>query len=979
MSNPYEFILAKPMLTLRDDLIRLMLVTTLLFLAAFSQPSFGSSKINNTNTGTIQGTVYDAENDEPLAGVNVIIEGTTMGAATDMNGKFVINSVPVGKYNVVIRMIGFTKVILTDVVVNAGKVTMLEKVSLKLEAIGLGEVVVEARFIQNNEAAMLKDRQQADAISDGLSAEAISRTGSSQAAEAMRQVTGASVVDGKYVYVRGLGERYASTQLNGVELPSADPDKRSFQMDLIPAKMLDNIIATKTFTPDQPGNFSGGIVNLGMRTFPESFHFSFSTGVSWNSQSTFNSNFLGYDGGRTDWLGVDDGTREMPGWLNNETVLPSEFQARRNADLANSLDQASKSFTPIMSPVAKRAPIDRNFSISMGNQSMLFGRPIGYLGSLSYRRDYSFRDNGRIARWKLTGSVAGNDSLNNLIKLSDSRGMDEVLWGGMATFNYQPFDGHQIRFNLLRSQSGTSEARYLVGPWPEQNVQFFETRALKYTERGLTSWQVQGDHKLPMGLKMEWTGTLATTSQDEPDARFFSDTFANRTVAGRDTIIYSISPSIIQRPARYFRDLTEDSRAFQFSVKKEFKLWNSEPTKIKFGGNYEEKDRQFHENLFEYYQGAGFRFTGDAGSFFSDKNVGIIDFDSSRNQFLFGNYIQDGHNVLGGNYWGDQIIRAGFFMLDLPLSMRLRLIGGVRFESTRMNVANEDESGKLHDNDWLPSVNVLYRLTKNLNMRLAYGRTLARPNFREKAPYASFEFANDFIFNGNTALERTRIDNYDLRWDWFMQSGELVSLSAFYKSFENPIERVINVFFSSEGALVYFDNVDQAKVYGLEFEVRKRLEMFSPSLRDFTLSANLSLIKSEVTIPNEELVIIRGVDPNAKAERELQGQSPFLINLNLTYDNLAKGTTMNLYYNVFGERLSEVSLGGTPNVFEKPFHMLNFNASKRIFQQVSLKFAVKNLLNQSHEFVHHYKGTDYTRQFYKTGRSISFGVNYDFK
>lgn len=212
-----------------------------------------------------------------------------------------------------------------------------------------------------------------------------------------------------------------------------------------------------------------------------------------------------------------------------------------------------------------------------------------------------------------------------------------------------------------------------------------------------------------------------------------------------------------------------------------------------------------------------------------------------------------------------------------------------------------------------------------------------------------------------------------------MQSGELVSLSAFYKSFENPIERVINVFFSSEGALVYFDNVDQAKVYGLEFEVRKRLEMFSPSLRDFTLSANLSLIKSEVTIPNEELVIIRGVDPNAKAERELQGQSPFLINLNLTYDNLAKGTTMNLYYNVFGERLSEVSLGGTPNVFEKPFHMLNFNASKRIFQQVSLKFAVKNLLNQSHEFVNHYKGTDYTRQFYKTGRSISFGVNYDFK
>lgn len=930
--------------------------------------------------GRISGILVDAQTDEPLIGANVYLEGTTIGAGSDLDGFFLIENAPPGLHDLIIDMIGYAETKLTAVEVTAGKMVQFEKIKVLPEAIEGEEVVVEARFIQQTEAAVLSQRKSAQAISDGLSSEAISQSGASKAADAMQQVTGASVIGGKYVYVRGLGDRYAVTMLNGAELPSADPDKRSFNFDLVPSNLLENIITTKTFTPDRPGNFSGGAVNMGMNTFPERLKVNFSSGLSWNSQSSLNPNFLTYPGGNTDWLGFDDGSRDLPDIVQDKNVsLPNEVEARRNPELAQQLNQASKAFAPVMAPQTSRAPFSNNFSLSMGNQTLLWDRPLGYLASLSYSRDYSFYEDGKVGRWKLTGSVDKNDSLANLIDLQDSQGIETVLWGAIATMTYQLRPGHEIQGNLLRTQSGISEARYLVGPWQEQNVDNFETRVLNYKERALTSWQLRGknEFKSLAGLNVNWMGSLSNSTQDEPDARYFSDTFSERTIGGRDTVIYSISPSIIRRPGRYFRNLEEKSRSAQIDLTLPLRLLNERSnSQLKFGYSYEEKDRNFEERLFEYWQGNGYRYMGDPEEFFAAENAGVIGYDSTRSMYLFGNYIQEALGGYGGDYRGDQQIHAAYLMMDAQPWRKLRLVGGIRLESTRMLVTNDQKTGELDDEDWLPSVNATYRLSDDMSLRAAYGRTLARPNFREKAPYASFEFVNDYIFNGNPDLKRTLIDNYDLRWEWFLQPGEVLSVSAFYKDFRNPIEKTIDVGFSSEGALVYYDNTERATVYGLEFEMRKRLDVLNSRLKNFLVGSNLSIIHSEVNIPERELISIRGVDPNADPRRELQGQSPYIINVNFTYENPGLRTVASLYYNVFGERLSEVSLGGTPGVYEQPFHLLNFTFSQHLISALSLKFSAKNLLESSHRFVQEYKGVEYVRREYRSGRSFALGLEY---
>ena len=942
--------------------------------------SFAQSAQHNAR---ITGKIVDAETGDEIIGANVYLEGTTIGTTSDLDGTFIINHVPPGTYTLIVQMIGYATVHIKDLNIQSGTIQKLD-IKIQPQALSTEEVVVEARLLLNNEATLLKQRQKAAAVSDAISAEEFSRTGSSDAANAMRALTGASVMEGKYVLVRGLGERYSNTQLNGAELPTSDPDKKAFQFDLLPTALLDNIVTVKTFTPDKPGNFSGGLVNINTRSYPESFTLNFSNSIAYNTETSLNNNFLSTIQGGRDWLGMDDGTRALPKILRDNTVkIPSEIEARTNPEAAQILDQLSKSFLPEMSPRQRTAPLNQNYSIAMGNRLSLFGRPLGYLFSLSYKSGAKYYENGKVARWKLTGKVETNDSLTNLVDLSDRRGVQAVLWGGLGTFSYKLSPYHQFHFNMLFTRSGENEARYLVGRWPEQFLDnpnaFFETRALHYTQRMLQSYQVQGRHVFPAlnKLEMEWNVTANTTLQNEPDVRFFSDNFAIRKFQGRDTVLYSISPSIYQRPGRYFRDLTEISRTMNLKFTIPFKIWNGTTAKFASGAYYLEKNRTFRERLFEYRQGSTIRYTGDPQSFFATNNTGIIGYDSLRNRYIFGNYIQESLNALGGNYDGYENITAGFFMVDLPLYSHLRFIGGLRYETTRLTVSDIDTAGYLNTNDWLPSVNLVYTIFPNSNLRLAYGKTLARPNFREKAPYASYLFMNDVIFQGNIGLQRTLIDNYDVRFEWFPRSGELIAISGFYKYFNQPIERVINLLYASEGAIVKYENVDHAVVYGMELEVRKQLDEIWSALKHFAVATNISLIHSRVNIPADELRLIRELNPNAADTRPLQGQSPYIVNAELIYNHPEQGTQASLYFNVFGERLAEVSLGGTPNVFEQPRPELNFNISQRIKNGMRLSFRAQNILNSSFRMVQHYKGHDYIRQEYSTGRTFSIGLTYN--
>jgi len=950
-------------------------ITAFLTLLILFAPSASSQ-----DTGKIRGKLVDASNGESLIGANVLIEGSSHGSATDINGNYTIDAVPPGTYTIIASMIGFSRQSIREVVVGTGEIVRLD-ISLAPEAYELGEVVIEAKMLLDNEMSLLRDRQKSTSISDAISSEEISRSGAGDAAAAMNRVTGASTVDGKYIFIRGLGERYTGTQLNGSEIPSADPNRRAVQLDLFPASFLENLVTTKNFTPDKPGSFTGGNVNISTKSYPERMNFSLSTSTSFNTQSTGNGDFLTYKGGGTDWLGMDDGTRAIPSAFNDPNlVLPDISFAYTDEKKALELDRLSKEFNPVMSPTRKTAPMNQSYSMSYGNRSDLFGQPLGFLGSITYSRKYDLYTDGRVARYYLAGHVDQTNELANHYDFRDHKASEEVLWGGLMNVSYTLGTFHEVGFNLMYNRAADNTARYLAGSFPRDLTEnaVYETRTLHYIERELQTYQLRGKHNFPSigGLTAEWHGSISKNIQDEPDLRFFTNNYTIRDRDDHTDTIYAIRQSIYPIPARYFRTLSEDNTSFNLDLSLPFPQWNKLTGTMKVGAAASVKTRSFRERRFDFAQDRA-RYDGDAEAFFQPENVGILESESTSDFYRFGNYIKDATQP-SNNYNGTQGVYAAYAMVDLPLSRALRLITGARLEHTNIDVSSMDSTlprGYLDDLDVLPAFSLLYNVMADMNIRASYGRTLARPTFRELAPYASFNFVNDFTFIGNRDLKRTMIENYDLRWEWFTRPGEIVAMSGFYKDFSNPIERV----FININGEVQYQNVDNATVYGLELEFRKRLDQVSDALSGFAIGMNATWIVSRVDISESELTIIRAINPYTERTRELQGQSPYLLNINLSWQHPNMGTSISLYYNSFGERLSAVSMGGTPNVYEQSRELLDLIVSQRLFWGFSLKFAAKNLLNDAVEHLHHYKDQKFYYQNYTTGREFSLGFTYTFE
>ncbi|MBD3385770.1 outer membrane beta-barrel protein [candidate division KSB1 bacterium] len=955
---------------------------TLIHRFVFTFLLFSTTLVLAQDKGMINGKVVDAETGDPLPGVNIVVEGTNRGSATDLEGVYRIPNMPAGTYNLVATYIGYSQMKIEHVKVIPSAVKEID-FAMSMEVLEGQEVVVTAEALENTEAALLKERQKSNSISDAISAEAISRSGSGDAAEAMKQVTGASVVDGKYVYIRGLGERYSSTHLNGAELPSADPDKNAFQMDLFPSNMLENIVTVKTFTPDKPGNFSGGVVDIGTKSFPEYFTLSLSASAAYNTYSTFNDGFLGYKRGNSDWYAKDDGIRAIPGILADPDVeVPNSTLARLKAnrgevEMADFVDQTSKSFNNIMGPVAETGPLNQSYNFSIGNQTSFLGRPFGYLAGVSYSRSASFYEDGFTGRYTLGDKNA--EGLNPQMLLNDSEGKIETNIGGLFNLGYKLTPNHKVLFNTVYSRSGLNKARYQIGAWPKEftlndSTTFFENRVLQYIERELYSFQLSGEHlfKPLFNSTIKWSASTTTNTQEEPDLRFF----ANIKKVEPDGVSYSARNSGFRDPARYFRDMTESNQYFSLDYSLPFKQWNGLSSKFKFGGTWNHKERDFNERIFTI--SPTMLYEGDPYAYFGEDKMGVVDIDTLNNDrygYTFGNVVAD-RSKAQNNYEGKMDIAAGYFMVELPFTPLLKFVGGARYETTDLSTVSEDttkKNGKVDVKDWLPSLNLVYMLGENMNVRTAFTRTLARPTFREIAPFESFEFIQGNYFIGNPDLKRTLIDNYDIRWEWFMRPGEIIAVSTFYKVLKNPIERAI---IGGTNGQIQYQNVDQAIVYGLEFEVRKNLDIFSPLLSNFHGGANFSYAYSEIDIAETELEVRQAVDPSASGTRELQGQSPYLVNLSFGYENLKSDLAMSLYLNVFGKRLSNVSIGGTPDVYERARGELDFIASKGILKNLSLKVSAKNLLNSKYKESYEFKDKEFIYQEYQYGRSFSIGLNY---
>ena len=927
-----------------------------------------------SQNGTIRGKVLDSENAEPMIGATVrILQDSILkgGAYTDLDGKFNIANVAEGIYTMVISYVSYKETRVLDLVVKPGQVTNQDY--LLAPDYGDSEkntVTITSKVATNTDVSILNIQRRSSNVMDGISSQQFKRTGDANAASAMARVTGVSIEGGKYVYVRGLGDRYSKTLLNGAVIPGLDPERNAVQMDMFPSNLIDNIQIYKTFTPDLPGDFTGGLVKVMTKDFPEKYTFQWSSAIGYNPQSSFKKNFLTGKTGKTDWLGFDDGTRGIP----RELADGVPFQNTGNAEASAEINTDSKAFSTSIYPTTKTSGINHNHSISAGNQWMIKNRPLGFIASLSYRSTYNQYTGGQSNREKFIGL---GDASTPIQSFTDNKSSEEVLLGGLINLSYKPWDNHKFSFNYLRNQSGESFARYLSGKLDDDPALTFETRAVGYLQRSLDAFQLKADHIFPKAknLKIDWIASYTLSRQSEPDLRFFSNDFIVQN--GENN--YDIQANLYKRPSRYFRKMKENNLDLRLNFELPFKQWSSMDSKIKFGGALTQKDRTFGENRFEFLDPTNEIFNGYNGNpadLFNETHLGVTGTDEFGNA-QYGLIVQDATD-LRNSYSGSQVIGAGYGMIEMPLIKNLKTIAGVRYEVTNIKAGSMDpleDRADIVKHDILPSFTLIFQPIEKINLRGSYTRTVARPTFRELAPFTSFNFVRDNREVGNPALQRSLIDNVDLRLEFYPSPSEVLSISGFYKNFNDPIERVFNTQSAGSTPEITWRNVGQATLFGGEIEFRKSLGFITPRLKDLRIGGNACIIKSIVNIDAQELELKREFDPNWSSNRPMFAQSPFTINAEIAYSNDSIGFSTSLNFNIFGARIAATS-SNSPDIYEQPRPRLDFFASQRFAKSWMVTLRARNLLNPAYLKTQKFPAKTLIYESYTVGQTFSLGLSF---
>lgn len=930
-------------------------------------------------SGQLTGRIIDAKTTEALVGATVMLEGTSIGGKTNLKGDYSIKDIPFGTYTLSVSNIGYNPQKIEGVIIKDSTHNLdivLEATALNLQK----ETIITGKRIQSTESAVLENRKEALTVTDAIGAQAIARSGGGNTAQAITRVTGAST-DGRYVFIRGLGDRYSNTQLNGTALPTPDPEKQAVPLDLVPSDLLENIVITKSFMADMPGNFTGGSVNLVTRDFPSRRMFSFTSGSSYNSLIT-GKDMLSSSHSSTDWLGHDDGMRAIPQFIqNNISRIPNgsfyyrDTSATDRSGLGKALfeDSVSKALRPDFNLSKRTAPYNQNYGLSYGDSLSLFGRPLGAIASLAYNRSQSSYSNGDQTLYAATDAT----SITPIEILKDDRGVDNVLWGGLASLNYKLADKQQIGGRFIYNRNGRTESRFLRGSMDDfaQGSQI-ESHDNDYTERYLQCIQVNGNHEFRLGLPvtMQWRYGNSRTKQKEILQEYVTSLYIDSSVTPYDTSGPTFVGSIW--PAVYWRDIDEKNHELNLDLK--FAL--SHHSSFKVGASYLDKERSFRQTEL-IYQAAGDTLLqalhGDMSQWVTYSGLqDTLKYGQNR-LYTFANAVTV-FPSLSSEYDGSQKIPAWYGMLETPLFFdNLRLITGIRYERTDMHslsLEKQPQGGKIDASEWLPAASLIYTLTPAMNLRAAYSRTLARPTLREIASFRSLDFAASKYYYGNANLRYTKITNYDLRWEWFARPGEVLAASVFYKKFIDPIE----IAFTKDNYDRYPVNSSEAKNYGLELEFKKRLDDISSHLSNFNIGGNLTLVHSAEKIPESELMAMRNLDPKVSDTRPMAYQSPYIINLNVGYTNHKSGTDVALLYNVFGRRFYLNAVGAAPDIYEMPRHQLDMTFSQNVFHGVTLKLGARNILDSHFETDYYYTGTGARTvyQKYDLGRFFSFGVSY---
>lgn len=957
--------------------------------------------------GSIRGTVVDDDIDSALAGVRVTIVGTAVGVLTQDDGGFVFERIPAGTYTLSFSKEGYERKLVPGVSVSPGRLTEL-RIDLSAEVFEMEPLVVTGEdLLADTEGGLLEVRAEAVTLQDSISSELLGKAGVSDAAGALKLVVGASVAEGKYATVRGLSDRYTGTTLNGIRIPSPDPRRRAVQVDMFPAGTIESVNVTKTFTPDLQGDFTGGGVDIKTKSIPDGKFLRVALASEYSADATGNDAFLTYENGGVGMFGISGDSRDLPEVAKLPQPTPPRAVAKPTEEQladAQTIDTTTRAFEPVMGVRREGPGPGYGYSILGGSRHEFPSSVnLGWLAAITSSRKYDFYEDG-------TNNVAGVSVAEQPMAITkawkDSRGTEEILLGGLAGLTVRIGDRHEIATRVVANQAAEDEGRLQV-----QNVDGInldQNQSLHYTERTLVSPQVQGRHDLVgvlarpgsergfTDLRMRWSVALNYTRQFEPDVRFF----ANRYNTETRSAFFVGGTNDVDRTRRIFRDIKERDRQAAFDADFKFRQWTEDEGMLRVGLYGDGAKRDYGQRSYSYafqpqlrarpgdpaypaylYNNGLSSFvverdcaTGGCSSdllwtdvFLNDDRIGLAQNQPpSPNQLLW--YLFPlGNDV---NYAGEQQLGAAYAMVELPLISSLKLVGGARFESTKLAidpvnpvsglvpviidlgegnrglsyVPQEEGAVDLDVARTLPSLGLVYEPIPKMAVRASWSKTLARPTFRELAPVASEEFLAGDEFIGNPDLTLPEISNYDLRWEWFPGAEEVLSASLFYKRLVDPIEYIS--FGVANRSFIQPVNYPTGELKGFEVEARMGLGRLWSGFAGLAIGANYTSLHSEVEVPADELASLAAYDLD-EPTRQLQGQPRYLVNVNLTYDNEKSGTSTGLFYNRTGRTLLTGAARGvedaTPNVFEDMNQVLDFTFSQKLPKGFKVGFRARNL------------------------------------
>ncbi len=903
----------------------------------------------------LNGRVLNQKN-EPIAGASVALSGSGKVVAADVEGRFSIALDAGKKYTLTVTAVGYQTKAVDEVEVKSADENALI-IILNVAAKEGTEIIIRSTARKENTSGLLSFQRNNTSLSSGLSADFIRRTPDKNTGEVLKRVSGASIQDNKFVIIRGLSDRYNQALINGAQLPSSEPDKKAFSFDVIPSQLIDNIIINKTATPDLTGEFAGGLVQINTKDIPTKNSLTLGFGLGFNTQSAFKP-FISNERGSTDYLGFDD-RRNLPSSYPQKyglfNTLPVEQRRQIAADFRDDVWAEQNS---VAGPI-------QSYNLTWANavrseKAGAFGSVIG----LTYR-------NSKLL-FNASKQLFERDGRQAFFSYEDEQNKYSTTVGVLANFAWTK-KNHKIALKNLFNQLFEDNYYNRQGPNTE-NLQDIYLRSSVLNQRSLLSSQLEGTHTFWRDLKANWNINYSYNSKEQPDLRVLT---YGRSLGTNDPYSINLRGN---NTNRFFSKLTDHAAGYNFSLAYSFKIGEQKQT-IKAGGNALVRFRDFQSIILGFSDPA-------------DASLNFLPYDRifAKENFTKGNGFEMTTSLQNpqDKYFGISALNAGYLMFDNKLGEKWRLVWGSRVESFQQFLKSQQQGTdkaviiNTEKTDLLPSFNLTYNPQSKTNIRIAGSRTVARPEFREIAPFIFFDFETIASTAGTPDLKRSSILNADVRYEWYPKAGEVISVGAFYKQFTDPIELRLNSASVATRRQYQFQNAVSADLYGAEFEIRKSLSFLSKSsewLKRLYISGNASFIFSEVLLGNKDA----SGNPLPATSRPLQGQSPYLVNAGLQYDS-ESGFGASLLYNKIGQRLALVGNNDFGDIYERPRDLLDIQVSQKLMKRkAEVRLTISDLLNQpiqTYENRNNAKsyqpGADKTFSSFTPGTTFTVAFTYDF-